>query len=108
MINKDLNYIKELLLKDNHSIVILKKDASIVTSDDRGVFPLINLLEEDQLQLQDSIIADKVIGKAAALLMIYGGVKEVYSPVISTPAIKVLYSHNVNIYYDNEYWIICQ
>mgnify|MGYP003556285840 CR=1 FL=1 len=102
MINKDLNYIKELLLKDNHSIVILKKDASIVTSDDRGVFPLINLLEEDQLQLQDSIIADKVIGKAAALLMIYGGVKEVYSPVISTPAIKVFYSHNVNIYYDKE------
>ena len=102
MINKDLNYIKELLLKDNHSIVILKKDASIVTSDDRGVSPLIKLLKEDKLQLQDSIIADKVVGKAAALLMIFGGVKEVYTPIISKPAIKVFNINNVKINYDIE------
>ena len=100
MIIKDINYIKDILLKENHSIVILKKDASVVTSVDRGVLPLIKLLKEDKLQLQDSIIADKVVGKAAALLMIYGGVKEVFCPVISTPAIQVFNNNNVKINYD--------
>lgn len=102
MTDKNLNYIKEILLKENHTIVILKKDASVVTSDDRGVLPLIKLLKEDKLQLHDSIIADKVIGKAAAMLMTYGGVKEVYTPIISSPAIKIFNINNVKINYDKE------
>lgn len=102
MTDNNLNYIKEILLKENHTIVILKKDASVITSDNRGVSPLIKLLKEDKLQLQDSIIADKVIGKAAALLMIYGNVKEVYTPIISSPAIKIFNINNVKIYYDKE------
>ncbi|MBQ8760132.1 MAG: DUF1893 domain-containing protein [Bacteroidales bacterium] len=102
MTDKNLNYIKEILLKENHTIVIMKKNASVITSDDRGVSPLIKLLKEDKLQLQDSIIADKVIGKAAAMLMIYGGVKEVYTPIISLPAIKIFNINNVKINYDKE------
>lgn len=102
MTDKNLNYIKDILSKENHTIVILKKDASVLTSDDRGVSPLIKLLKEDKLQLQDSIIADKVVGKAAALLMIFGGVKEVYTPIISKPAIKVFNINNVKINYDKE------
>lgn len=102
MTDKNLNYIKDILSKENHTIVILKKDASVLTSDDRGVSPLIKLLKEDKLQLQDSIIADKVVGKAAALLMIFGGVKKVYTPIISKPAIKVFNINNVKINYDIE------
>lgn len=102
MTDKNLNYIKDILSKENHTIVILKKDASVLTSDDRGVSPLIKLLKEDKLQLQDSIIADKVVGKAAALLMIFGGVKEVYTPIISKPAIKVFNINNVKINYNKE------
>ena len=45
-------------------------------------------------------MADKVIGKAAALLMIYGSVKEVYTPTISAPAIEVFLNHNITLHYD--------
>ena len=48
------------------------------------------------------MIADKVVGKAAALLMAYGKVKEVYTPTISTPALKVFKNHNIEIHYDKE------
>jgi hypothetical protein len=88
------------LLKENHTIVIYKSDASVVVSDDRGVAPLMKLLNEDKEQLRDSMIADKVIGKAAALLMVYGKVKEVFTPTISVPAIEVFKNHNVKITYD--------
>ena len=92
--------LKDILLKKNHTIVIYKSDASVVVSDDRGVAPLMKLLNEDKEQLRDSMIADKVIGKAAALLMVYGKVKEIFTPTISVPAIEVFKNHNVKITYD--------
>lgn len=92
--------LKNILLKENHTIVIYKNDASVYTSNDRGVAPLMKLLKEDKSQLQDSMIADKVIGKAAALLMALAKVKEVYTPTISAPALQVFNNHNIEIYYD--------
>ena len=92
--------LKDIFLKEHHTIVIYKSDASVVVSDDRGVAPLMNLLNEDKEQLRDSMIADKVIGKAAALLMVYAGVKEVFTPTISVPAVEVFEKHNVKITYD--------
>ena len=83
-------------------MVIYKNNASVITSDDRGVNSLIKLIKEDKSQLSGSLIADKVIGKAAALLMIYAGVKEIYAPIISKPALKTLLKHNVKVYYDKE------
>ena len=96
----NIEYLKNILLKENHTIVIYKSNASVVVSDDRGVAPLMKLLNEDKEQLRDSMIADKVIGKAAALLMVYGKVKEVFTPTISVPAIEVFKNHNVKITYD--------
>lgn len=96
----NIEYLKNILLKENHTIVIYKSDASVFVSDDRGVAPLMKLLNEDKEQLRDSMIADKVIGKAAALLMVYAGVKEVFTPTISVPAVEVFEKHNVKITYD--------
>lgn len=95
-----INDLKEILLKENHTIVIYKNDASVFFSNDRGVVPLMKLLKENKSQLKDSIIADKVIGKAAALLMVYARAKEVYTPIISEPAVKVFERYNIKISYD--------
>lgn len=97
----NINDLKDILLKENHTIVICKNDASVFVSDDRGVAPLMKLIKEDKTQLVNSTVADKVVGKAAALLMVYAGVKEVYTPTISKPAIEVFNKYNVKIIYDN-------
>ena len=98
----NINDLKDILLKENHTLVIYKNNASVITSNDRGVNSLIKLIKDDKSQLSGSLIADKVIGKAAALLMIYAGVKEIYAPIISKPALQTLLKHNVKIYYDKE------
>ncbi len=98
----NINDLKEILLNDNHTIVIYKNYASVFVSDDRGVAPLMKLLKEDKSQLIDSIVVDKVIGKAAALLMVYGEVKEVYTPTISSPAVQMFKNHNVKVTFDKE------
>ena len=96
----NISELKDILLKENHTIVIYKRDASVIVSNDRGVAPLMKLLNEDSEQLRDSMVADKVIGKAAALLMVHAGVKEVYTTTISKPAVDVFENYNVKISYD--------
>ena len=44
----NIEYLKNILLKENHTIVIYKSDASVVVSNDRGVAPLMKLLKEDK------------------------------------------------------------
>ena len=47
-------------------------------------------------------MADKVIGRAAALLMVLGEIKEVHTLIISEPAIKVFEKYNIPCFYDKK------
>lgn len=58
---------------------------------ERGVEDLYRLLKEEPEFLRGAFVADKVVGKAAAALMILGGVSEVFADVVSRPA-YVLFS----------------
>ena len=56
---------------------------------ERGVRDLYRLLREEPELLRGAFVADKVVGKAAAALMILGGVEVLYAHVISTPALEL-------------------
>ena len=49
-----------------------------------------HLLDHDPEVLHGAVIADKVIGKAAAAMVVVGGVKELYAEVLSKKAIPFL------------------
>jgi iron complex outermembrane receptor protein len=49
--------------------------------------------------LQGALIADKVVGKAAAALMILGEVKDLYADVISQQALSLLKQTDMHIEY---------
>lgn len=53
---------------------------------ERGVKDLFRLLDEEPQLLDGAFVADKVVGKGAAALMILGGVREVYADVMSAGA----------------------
>ena len=65
---------------------------------DRGIRPLLTFLDEGPL-VAGFCAADKVVGKAAALLYCLLQVQEVYAPVISKPALEVLENHGIRVYY---------
>ena len=75
----------KLLHEGNYSCVIKNKEISTFTQ--RGITDLYDLLNTDPAFLRGAQIADKVIGKAAAVLMVLGRVQEVYTDIISEPAI---------------------
>lgn len=58
------------------------------------------LLHSNRSLLEGATIADKVIGKGAAALMIAGGVKEVYTDVISEAAMELFKQHTIKVEYD--------
>lgn len=93
--------IIQLLHNGNYSCVIANGE-DIRTFSQRGVADLYDLLKNDPDFLHGASVADKVIGKAAASLMILGGVKEIYTDMISEPAVDLLVKTDINLEYRNE------
>lgn len=88
--NKNLNKAKQLLT-DGTALVIVNSGGEM-TFDDRGIK---KLLELQNGSLSGAFVADKVVGKAAAMLLVRGGALEVYAEIISEPALNVLKEHHV-------------
>ena len=66
---------------------------------ERGVKDLHRLLEQELEILSGASLADKVVGKGAAALMIAGGVSWVYSDVISRAAMELFEQSRVEVQY---------
>lgn len=98
MAQKTNRQIIGILFAERCSCVI-RKGEDIRIFHERGVKDLYHLLKEEPEFLSGAFIADKVVGKAAAALMILGGVKEVFADVISSGACKLLNGAHVQVGY---------
>lgn len=96
IMRNDTIQARELLISGQHTCVLCKH-SKVLTDNRRGVKPLLDLLEQD---LTGFSAADKVVGKAAALLYRLIGIAELYAGVISEPAIRVLEAGGISVFYD--------
>lgn len=62
----------------------------LCTSEERGIRPLLLWLRENPRALRGAAAADRIIGRAAAFILIYGGASYVYGEVMSRGAKKLL------------------
>lgn len=65
----------------------------------KGVIDLFTLVTEEPDFLRGGMIADRVIGKGAALLLLKAGIKEVFAYVISEPALNIMKDNNITVTY---------
>lgn len=84
-----MNKIIDILHKGNYSCVVENFD-HIFTFSGAGVSDLYDMVTNKPCFLKEAAIADKVVGKAAAALMILGKVNRVYAEVISLSALVLL------------------
>ena len=87
------------IFKNEGLTCIVYKDNIIYKSKDRGVKPLLELVNNN-INVNGYNSIDKVIGKAATFLYIILGVNNIYAEIISEPAYKLLLENNVNIKYE--------
>jgi len=101
--------MSEKKLKDNLSILnrervnlyIFKGGASLYRSAKSGIAPLIEAVEKlGTAELSGSTVVDKVVGKAAALIISYFQAREVYTHLISRSATKVLDKNRIAFYFE--------
>ena len=92
-----MEYLLKILHEGKHSLVVEKN--GIRTFDSKGIADLYALFTKETEFLKNARVADKVVGKGAAALMILGGVDEVYADVISIPAIRLLQHSDVKVGY---------
>lgn len=89
----NLEQAKEIFRTGEYSCV-LYKDEIAHTSTKRGITPLVEWLTTE-FDIKGFSAADKIVGKAAALLFVMGGLKEVYAPVMSKAAVDILSRHGI-------------
>ena len=85
-----------LLHTGGYSCTIANK-GEIRTFTQRGVADIYDLLTQEPEFLKGASIADKVVGKGAAALMILGGIKELYTDIISTKALELLQKSDITV-----------
>jgi len=91
---------KELIDNNIKSCIVIKNEKIIHSVDGTGIKPLLNIYMENKQDLENSFVADKLIGKAAAMILICGKVKNVYGTKISKSAIELLTKNNIEYEYN--------
>lgn len=97
---KDVDMAKELLEKEKLALAIVKDGKLVFSSYERGIKPLYTAVEQLKDELESSSVADKVTGKAAAMLCKYANIKELNTKLISENAISVLEETSIIYEYD--------
>lgn len=95
---KDIEKAKELLHSGDYTCVVCKGE-ELYTSTLRGVKPLVQWYDADR-NFKDFSAADKVVGKATAVLYALLKIKSVYARVVSKAALEVLKTHKIIVEYD--------
>ncbi|MFH1366737.1 MAG: DUF1893 domain-containing protein [Patescibacteria group bacterium] len=88
----DLLFLKFISLKD--TFWVIHRNKSIYRSKKRGIAGLVILLKQKK-SIKRKIVFDKVVGRAAALLLVYAGVSEVHTGLISEEAVKVFKKYKI-------------
>ncbi|MCM1531175.1 MAG: DUF1893 domain-containing protein [Bacteroides sp.] len=91
----------DLLQQSGFSLAI-KNKGKVKTFGGRGVSDLYRLYTRTPEILQDAEVADKVVGKAAAALMILGGVRKLSTGTVSRLALDLLKDYPVEVSFRQE------
>jgi len=89
----DLRRAVALLESGGHTCVLCC-GAAVLASDAHGVAPLLGWLA-DGVELAGFAAADRVVGRAAALLYARAGVTRVHAVLASEPGLAVLAAHGI-------------
>lgn len=96
----DLQKAIRLLTSEGYTCVLCHGDETHF-SRERGVAPLLGFLAS-HADFSGFSAADKVVGKATAMLYCLLGVSQVYAPVMSQAASELLRMHGICALYDTQ------
>lgn len=86
---------KSRLKKKALTLVIVNSEKIIFESKTQGIMGLLNAIEDLGTKMRRSSIADKIVGRAAALLCTYSRVSAVYAVTMDENGLQILRENNI-------------
>lgn len=93
--NTDLLQARQLLDAAQLAFVLVRDGKIIATGDDYGVRELLATADRIGPEIRGASLADKVVGKAVALIVVHAGIRAVDTRVASEPAVRFLNVHGI-------------
>lgn len=93
----DLTRARDLLQQGAYTCVLCKGEVTY-TSNRIGIAPMLDFLDAGY-DMRGFCAADRIVGRAAALLFVLANIQAVYADVISEGAVKVLETHGIKVSY---------
>jgi len=91
----DLNLAKQKLIQKNLNLVIAKNGIVLFETESHGINGLLKAIKQLQDNMAGSSVADRIVGRAAALLLVYSDVVAVFAVTASDSGIEVLENNHV-------------
>ena len=93
----DIDRAKQLLQNEGFTCVLCMGE-QVYASHDTGISPMLDLLDSGT-DCRGYAAADKIVGKAAAMLFVLAGAASVYAEVLSESGKQVLEHHGIPVSY---------
>lgn len=87
------------IIKDTNAVFAFVSENEEIISSAKGIGFVASLCN-DKKDLSEGAAADKIVGKAAAMLFVFLGLKCVHAETVSSGAIKVFEEYGVEYSYD--------
>lgn len=89
----DLDTAKSRLFEKDLTLVIVKNGEVLFETDSHRISGFLGAIDQLGARLEGASVADRVAGKAVALLCVYVGIRDVYAEVMSRKA-KAVFEEN--------------
>ena len=96
----DLERAKRILKEEDKSLVIVKNGRIIFCSESSGIKGILEAIEKLGERLSGASAADRIVGKAAALLLAYSQIVRVYAITLSRSGLHTLRKNSIPVEYD--------
>lgn len=86
------------ILDQEHLTCLVCQNDIVYKERANGIQPILRFYQEGKLN--QAIVIDKVIGKAAAMILVLGGIQKLHAHLISEHALNFLKQHSCIVTYD--------
>jgi len=97
-----MNHYLDVLEKSGNSLMIYKDRVLLFESDLGGIRPHLKAINEHGGDLEGTLMVDKILGRAAAFLVVYSKAAEAITNIVSTPGKQVLEANHLKFSYREE------
>ena len=97
-----MNHYLDILEETGNSLMIYKDGELIFESSLKGIRPHLKAIDELGEALEGSLMVDKILGRAAAFLVVYSRAAEAMAVIVSTPGKRVMEKYGLNFSYREE------